>query len=102
MTMKAGKLAIWPWLSCRYTKNTLMDEPCLHSILNCVSLLEISKLLLQPFEIGKINNYMADKGQFYLMQNYAFSPKECTLRNKHPLLPGDVRKQCCKTPLYCH
>ena len=68
----------------------------------CDSLLEISQQLLQPFEIRKINNYMADKGQFYLMQNYAFSPKECTLRNKHQLLPGDVRKQCCKTPLYCH
>ena len=54
------------------------------------------------FQIRKINIYMADKGQFYLMQNYAFSPKECTLRNKHQLLPGDVRKQCCKTPLYCH
>ena len=25
--MKAEKLAIWPWLSCRYTKNTLMDKP---------------------------------------------------------------------------
>ena len=25
--MKAGKLAIQPWLSCRVTKNTLMDEP---------------------------------------------------------------------------
>ena len=25
--MKAGKLAIWPWLSCRYTENTLMEEP---------------------------------------------------------------------------
>ena len=26
--MKAGKLAIWPWLSCRYTEN--MDEPWIH------------------------------------------------------------------------
>ena len=25
--MKAGKSAIWPWLSCQYTENTLMDEP---------------------------------------------------------------------------
>ena len=24
--MKAEKLAIWPWLSCRYTENTLMDK----------------------------------------------------------------------------
>ena len=23
--MKAGKLAIWPWLSCQYNENTLMD-----------------------------------------------------------------------------
>ena len=27
--MKAGKLAIQLWLSCQYTENTLMDEPCL-------------------------------------------------------------------------
>ena len=26
--MKAGKLAIQPWLSCRYAKNTFMDESC--------------------------------------------------------------------------
>ena len=26
--MKAGKLAIRPWLSCQYTENTLIDEPC--------------------------------------------------------------------------
>ena len=26
--MKAEKLAIRPWLSCRYTENALMDEPC--------------------------------------------------------------------------
>ena len=25
--IKAGKLAIRPWLSCQYTENTLMDEP---------------------------------------------------------------------------
>ena len=25
--MKAGKLAIWPWLSFQYNKNTLMDLP---------------------------------------------------------------------------
>ena len=25
--LKARKAAIWPWLSCQYTKNTLMDEP---------------------------------------------------------------------------
>ena len=27
--MKAGKLAIWPWLSCQYTENTLMAKLCL-------------------------------------------------------------------------
>ena len=36
--MKAGKLAIQPWPSYRYTKNTLMDELCFsyksHSSLN--------------------------------------------------------------------
>ena len=26
--MKTGKLAIQPWLSCQYTKNSLIDEPC--------------------------------------------------------------------------
>ena len=26
--MKAGTLAIQPWLSCQYTENTLIDEPC--------------------------------------------------------------------------
>ena len=25
--MKAGKLAIWPWLSCPYNENTLVDLP---------------------------------------------------------------------------
>ena len=25
--MKAGKLAIWPWLSCPYDKNTHVDLP---------------------------------------------------------------------------
>ena len=25
---KAGKLAIWPYMSCRYTKNTLMEQLC--------------------------------------------------------------------------
>ena len=25
--MEAGKLAVWPWLSCQYTKNTLMNLP---------------------------------------------------------------------------
>ena len=25
--MKAGKLAIWPWLSCPYNKNALVDLP---------------------------------------------------------------------------
>ena len=25
--IKAGKLAIWPWLICQYNKNTLMDLP---------------------------------------------------------------------------
>ena len=24
-TMKAGNLAIWPWLICQYNKNTLVD-----------------------------------------------------------------------------
>ena len=27
--MKAGKLAIWPWLSCQYTENILTDLPSL-------------------------------------------------------------------------
>ena len=31
--MKAGKLAIRPWLSCRYTENTLMDEPWFSAII---------------------------------------------------------------------
>ena len=26
--MKAGKLAIWPWLSCQYNKNMLVDFLC--------------------------------------------------------------------------
>ena len=25
--MKAGKSAIWPWLSCQYNENTLVDLP---------------------------------------------------------------------------
>ena len=25
--MKAGRSTIWPWLSCHYNKNTLMDLP---------------------------------------------------------------------------
>ena len=25
--MKAGMLAIWPWLICQYNKNTLVDLP---------------------------------------------------------------------------
>jgi hypothetical protein len=25
--MKAGKLAIWPWLVCQYNENTLVDLP---------------------------------------------------------------------------
>ena len=29
--MKAGKLAIRPWLSCQYTENTLMDKPWLRT-----------------------------------------------------------------------
>ena len=30
--MKAGKLAILPWLSCLFTENILMDEPCTYYI----------------------------------------------------------------------
>ena len=32
--MKAGELAIWPWLSCQYTGNTLMGEPWYSRIQN--------------------------------------------------------------------
>ena len=38
--MEAGKLAIWPWLSCRYTKNTLMDKSCLVQEIVLLSILE--------------------------------------------------------------
>ena len=35
--MKAGKLAIWPWLICQYNKNTLVDLPSSVSRSNKVS-----------------------------------------------------------------
>ena len=41
--MKAGKLAIRPWMSCQYTKNTLMDKPC-HIWFDNSTLLKLHKL----------------------------------------------------------
>ena len=39
--MKAGKLAIWPWLSyCWYTENTLMDKPCQRFQCQCHSCMD--------------------------------------------------------------
>ena len=37
--MKAGKLAIQPWLSCQYTKNILMKEPCPHYLISIRSVI---------------------------------------------------------------
>jgi hypothetical protein len=45
--MKAGKLAIWTWLSCRVTENTLMDEPWFD--LNLEARAEILKKMLLVF-----------------------------------------------------
>ena len=55
--MKTGKLAIWPWLCCRYTENTLMDEPCMgamdlyawHLYEAVICLYDLKQSKLQPF-----------------------------------------------------
>ena len=36
--MKAGKLALWPWMFCQYNENTLMDLTSSVDISNCRNL----------------------------------------------------------------
>ena len=54
--MKAGKSAIQPWLSCQYTKNTLMDKPCpelnIHFIDSCIQWSVVLYLGTWPITVG--------------------------------------------------
>ena len=61
--MKAGKLAIWPWLSCQYNKNTLVDLPSsVHFILKIMDF--VNECCLYEIMCGRVGRLPLCKDEF--------------------------------------